>query len=341
MDALSEILRIIKLDSAIYFNAEFSEPWCLASPESRTLAPLLAGRAAHVIIYHLLSEGRAYVRLKDGERIALSTGDLVTFPHGDRHVLGSGSQVPEVDARATLPGVLERGLELLHLGGGGTASRFICGFLACDPQLSQAFLGGLPPLIKVNIRDDASGQWLENSLKFSVLQAANREAGASAMLTKLSEVVFAETLRRYLRELPEGETGWLAGARDPAVGKALTLLHKKHAHPWTVAELARETGLSRTVFSERFRHFLGEPPMAYLTRWRLRLGARSLDSTSQSVAQIAFEVGYVSEAAFNRAFKREYGLPPARYRKEKAGQRAEASVAGERRLPDVGRGLTR
>jgi len=330
MDALSEILRVIKLDSAIFFNAEFSEPWCLASPESRKLAPVLARGAGHVIIYHLLCEGRAYAQLEDGERVALSAGDLVTFPHGHGHVLGSGPRVPPIDAGIALPRLLERGLELLRIGGGGAPSRFICGFLACDPQLSQAFLGGLPPLIKVNIRDDPSGQWLENSLKFSVTEAANREAGAGAMLTKLSEVVFAETLRRYVRELPEGQTGWLAGARDAQVGKALTLLHHRHAHPWTVGELAREAGLSRTVLSERFRHFLGEPPMAYLTRWRLGLGARALAATSHSVAQIASDVGYESEAAFNRAFKREYGLPPARYRRDKAGQRARAPSSGER-----------
>lgn len=323
MDALSEILRVIKLDSAIYFNAEFSEPWCLASPESRALAPVLARRAAHVIIYHLLCEGRAYAQLQDGERVALSAGDLVTFPHGHGHLLGSGPHVTPIDAVTAIPGVLERGLGLLHIGGGGAASRFICGFLACDPQLSQGFLGGLPPLIKVNIRDDPSGQWLENSLQFSVTEAANREAGAGAMLTKLSEVVFAETLRRYVRGLPEGQTGWLAGARDVEVGKALTLLHHRHAHSWTVAELAREVGVSRTVLSERFRHFLGESPMAYLTRWRLQLGARSLTATSHSVAQIASDVGYESEAAFNRAFKRVYGLPPARYRRDKAGQRAD------------------
>ena len=190
--------------------------------------------------------------------------------------MGSGRRVTPIDVSSTLPGVLARGLELLNIGGGGESCRFICGYLACDPHLSQAFLGGLPPLIRLNIRDDASGQWLENSLRFSVTQAANEDPGAGAMLTKLSEVFFAETLRRYQRELPPGQTGWLAGARDPAVGKALTLLHHRHAHPWTIAELAREVGLSRTVLSERFRHFLGEPPMAYLTRWRLRLGARAL-----------------------------------------------------------------
>ena len=332
MDALSEILRVIKLDSAIYFNAELSEPWCLASPEAATLARALVRGSAHIIIYHLLCEGRAYAQLHDGEPVALAAGDIVTFPHGHRHLLGSGSRVTPIDVGATLPGVLERGLALLHVGGGGAPSRFICGFLACDPQFSQTFLGGLPPLVKVNIRDDPSGQWLENSLRFSVTEAANREAGSGAMLTKLSEAVFTETIRRYVRGLPDGQTGWLAGARDAEVGKALTLLHRRHAHPWTVAELAREAGLSRTVFSERFRHFLGETPMAYLTRWRLRLGARALAATSHSVAGIASEVGYESEAAFNRAFKREYGQPPARYRREKAGQRADAPVAARARV---------
>ena len=179
----------------------------------------------------------------------------------------------------------------------------------------------MPEFIKVSIRDDSEGQWLENSLKFSVAQAAKSQAGSDATLTKLSEVLFAETLRRYARQLPSGETGWFAATRDPEVGKALTLLHHRHAHPWTLAELARESGLSRTVLSERFRHFLGEPPISYLTRWRLRLGARELAASSHSVAQIAVDCGYESEAAFNRAFKREFGIPPARYRKEKASQR--------------------
>lgn len=332
MDALPEVLRAIRLDSAIYFNSEFSEPWRLRSPESRMLAPILSREAGHVIIYHLLCEGRAYVELEEGERIALSAGDIITFPHGHGHVLGGGRPVTPIDAGAALPGFLKRGLELLRAGGGGASCRIICGFLVCDPQLRQAFLGGLPPLIRVNIRDDPSGQWLENSLKFSVTQAANREAGAGAMLAKLSEAVFAETLRRYVRQLPEGQTGWLAGLRDAGVGRALTLLHHRHAHPWTVAELARESGLSRTVLSERFRHFLGEPPMAYLTRWRLQLGARALTATSQGVAQIASEVGYESEAAFNRAFKREYGLPPAAYRRDKAAQRRELPLAAPERV---------
>jgi AraC-like DNA-binding protein len=228
-----------------------------------------------------------------------------------------------VHVEKTLPGLLARGLESLSLGGGGRTAHFICGFLACDPQLSQVFLGGLPALLKVNIREDSSGYWLENSLRFSVGQAVAREAGASAMLAKLSEALFAETLRRYVRKLPEGQTGWFAGARDPGVGKALTLIHHDPAHDWTLAELAQQAGVSRTVLADRFRHFLGAPPMAYLTRWRLQLAARALAASDHSVARIALEVGYESEAAFSRAFKREYGLPPARYRADKSSAAAQ------------------
>ena len=177
---------MIKLDSAIYFNVEFREPWCLTSPESRTLAPVLAPGIGHVIIYHFLCEGRAYAQLPGGKPVVLSAGDVVMFPHGHPHVLGSGTSVPAMDAGDALQGVLDRGLELLHFGGTGASSRLICGFLACDPQLGQAFLAGLPPLIKVNIRDDSSGRWLENSLQFSVAQAASREAGSNAVLAKLS-----------------------------------------------------------------------------------------------------------------------------------------------------------
>ena len=314
MDALSEVLRVIKLDSAIFFNAEFSEPWCLCSPEARTIAPVLARRAGHVIVYHLLCEGRAYARLEDGEPVALEAGDLVTFPHGHSHLLGNGTTSRTIDGGAALPAILANGLRAMRMGGGGQPSCFICGFLVCDPQMSQTFLGGLPPLMKVTIRDDDSGRWLENSLRFSVGEAAAHREGADAMLAKLSEVVFAETLRRYMRTLPPEQTGWMAAARDPEVGKALTLMHHRRSEPWTIAALAQEVGLSRTVLAERFRYFLGVSPMAYLTRWRLQIGALSLTSTSWGVAEIAADVGYESEAAFNRAFKREYGLPPARYR---------------------------
>jgi transcriptional regulator GlxA family with amidase domain len=196
--------------------------------------------------------------------------------------------------------------------------------MACDPHLSRIFLGGLPPILKINIRNDASGQWLENSLRYSVDNADASRPGGEAVLAKLSEVLFVETLRRYMALLPQEQTGWLAGVRDSEVGKALALLHRKPAHPWTIATLASEVGISRSVLAERFRRYLTETPIAYLTRWRLQLGAQMLKSTSSGVAQIAADVGYESEPSFNRAFKREFGLPPARFRGQSKSARSIA-----------------
>ena len=210
--------------------------------------------------------------------------------------------------------IKSRDLSPLHAGGGGETSRFVCGYMTCDPYLSRPILSGLPPVFKVNIRTDRSGHWLENSILHLVEEAASGRVGSEAMLAKLSEALFVDTLRRYVAGLPEQQTGWLAGARDPIVGKSLGLLHSRVAHPWTIADLADEVGISRSALVERFTRYLSEPPMTYLTRWRLQLAARSLEKTSRGVAEIAADVGYESEAAFNRAFKREFGQPPGRYR---------------------------
>jgi AraC-like DNA-binding protein len=314
MDVLSELLKVVKLDSAIFFNCEFSSPWCYRAPAAESAARLLAQAGRHLIIFHLLVRGRAYVHLEGGERAPLVAGDIVTLPHGHAHLMGNGDGAPEIDGATELPKLLSRGLELVKVGGGGEPSLFVCGFLSCDPVLSRSFLQALPPIFTVSITSDPSGQWLENSLRFAVAEAVAAREGASAMLAKLSEVVFIETVRRHIHALPESETGWLAGARDPAVGRALHLFHQRPAHPWTMPELAKEVGVSRSVLAERFGHFLGQPPIAYLTDWRLQLAARALKSTSRSVAEIAVEVGYEAEASFNRAFKRHFQLPPARYR---------------------------
>jgi AraC-like DNA-binding protein len=314
VDVLSEVLKVVKLQGAMFFNGEFSSPWSFQSPPSREVAPYLALGAGHVIIYHLLTEGHASARLLGGERITLDAGDIVIFPHGDPHILENGPATETVDNGKELVRILSQGLKVSRQGGGGQVTRFICGYMACEPRLSQVFLSGLPPLFKVRIRDDASGRWLENSIRFSVNEADASRAGGEAVLAKLSEVLFVETLRAYIAHLPAEQTGWLAGARDSEIGQTLALMHRKPAHPWTIASLAKEAGISRSVLAERFRHYLNEPPMAYLTRWRLQLGAQMLSSTSYSVSQIAAEVGYESEAAFNRAFKREFHVPPARFR---------------------------
>ena len=263
--------------------------------------------------------------LEKADRIILDEGDIVIFPHGDAHFLENGPSTKPVEMVQELTRIFSQGLKLSRQGGGGEVTKFVCGFMACEPRLSQVFLSGLPPVFKVSIRNDASGRWLENSIRFSVNEADASRAGGEAVLAKLSEVLFVETLRVYIAHLPPEQTGWLAGARDAEVGKTLALMHRNPAQPWTIASLAKEAGVSRSVLAERFHHYLNEPPMAYLTRWRLQLGAQRLASTSYSVAQIASEVGYESEAAFNRAFKREFTVPPARFRSQSRSAHAPSS----------------
>ena len=306
MDAFSEILSGFKLNRALFFSAELSAPWGVDSPPIRQL-----------LIYHFVVEGKAVATLQDGQTIALEPGDIVIFPHGDPHRMSSVEGTASAwHESALLTKLKTRDLSPVRLGGGGAKTRFVCGFMSFDTHVSGHLLGGLPEVFKVNIHTDRSGHWLRNSILHLVDEAASGRAGSEAMLTKLSEVLFVDVVRRYVASMPEQQAGWLAGARDPIVGRSLSLLHSRVDHPWTIADLASEVGLSRSSLVERFTRYLAQPPMTYLTRWRLQLAARALQSTLRGVAEIAADVGYESEAAFNRAFKREYGLPPARYRRE-------------------------
>lgn len=314
MDALSEVLRAIQVDSAFFYHGEFTAPFSVRSPHSSKLNPYIDQTDGHVIVYHLLTQGTAIAKLDDNTRLALEAGDIVIFPHGDPHTIHSGDASRPVDVESALQQIFADGLKLARMGGGGEVTRFVCGYMVCEPELSTVLLSGLPPVFKVSIRADDSGRWLEQSISYSITQASVSDSGSKAVLGKLCETLFAETLRRYVAASPLQQRGWLAGVLDPEIGKVLASMHREPAAPWTVAQLAESAGMSRSVLAARFRHYLGEPPMAYLTRWRLQLGARMLLKTSHSVARVASEVGYESEAAFNRAFKRQFAEPPARYR---------------------------
>jgi AraC-like DNA-binding protein len=315
MDLLSDILKVVKLDAALFFNGEFSAPWCFSARPSKEIAHYLSPTAGHLIIYHLLTEGRAYARVADGIRMELTAGDIVIFPHGDPHFLGNGWPEKPVDSIKSFGKNMNEGLKAVRHGGGGEVTRFVCGYMACQPRLSEVFLAGLPPMFKVNVTQTPSGAWIESSIRFSAGQLNEPAAGGDTVTTRLSEVMFVETLRGYINSLPPDQIGWLAGARDPIVGQALALLHKQPEQAWTILHLAKRVGLSRTRLAERFQHFLGESPMAYLTQWRLKLAAEILQSSDNSVAQVAARVGYGSEASFNRAFKRVFACPPAQFRR--------------------------
>jgi AraC-like DNA-binding protein len=327
MDAFSEILTGVTLNGAVFFRAEFSAPWGFSTPPTTVITNELAPGAPHLVLYHFVIEGAAIVQMVDGPSMALQAGDVVVFPHGHQHHISS-----DRSAAAPFPNygisakIKSRDLTPLCAGGGGATSRFVCGYMTCDPYLSRPILGALPPVFKVNIRSDRSGQWLESSILHLVEEAASGHVGSEAMLAKLSEALFVDTLRRYVAGLPEEQKGWLAGSRDPIVGKSLRLLHSRIAHPWTIASLADEVGISRSALVKRFTQYLSEPPMTYLTRWRLQLAARSLEKTSRGVAEIAGDIGYESEAAFNRAFKREFGLPPGQYRSDRKSMHAHSAT---------------
>lgn len=332
MDALSELLRVVKLNGAMFFHAQCGVPWGVCSPPSQTFNRLVGSPCSHIIEFHLLSEGQGYVRVGE-EAMPLSAGDVIMMPHGDAHYLGSGpgheSTVAEEDMRALLTGQLT----LSRLGGGGEGARLICGYLASEAGLIQPLLEGLPRVVRVNIRADAQGAILESMIRHAVDQASNGAPGSRAIVAHLAEVLFAEVLRRYLLQLSSSRTGWLAGAADPVISRALVALHQRPGEPWTLERLAREVGLSSSALTERFARCLGQGPMGYLSTWRLELAAESLRSTSRSVLQIAGEVGYDSEAAFNRAFKRRFQAPPARYRRN---WRAEAGARVRRDIHSRG-----
>jgi AraC-like DNA-binding protein len=313
MDVLSEVLRSIRLDSALFFNAELTAPWCVLEPRSEKMTAALSPNSGHLVLYHYVLEGKAYAQLPGDERVELAKGDIVMIPHGDSHLLGNGNHARPVDSMKAFEKNLSEGLKLARHGGGGDVTRLVCGFMVFDPRMSSVVLSGLPKIVKVHLSDGPGSQWIRDSIRFAVGEESGD--GSGLVVAKLSEVLFVETLRRYVNERSDEQSGWLAAARDPVIGKVLARLHEDPAREWTVQELAREVGLSRTRFAERFREFIGDSPIAYLQKWRLKIGAEALLSTEKSVAEIAVAVGYGSESAFNRAFKREYDSPPAVYRK--------------------------
>lgn len=315
MDALSETLRVVRLVGAIFINARFTAPWCYQSPHADMAAPFLEPGAERVVIFHLITEGECFVEMGGGHAEKLVAGDALIFPQGHAHRMASEPGLPPASG-ARLDAVLARRPRTLAYGGGGPTTRLVCGYLACDARLARLLLAGLPPLVKVNVRGSSAGAWLEASVRYALAEARspNRPGGAG-VLAKLAEVLFIEVLRLYMNEQAEGRTGWLAGVNDRIVGATLKAMHARPDYPWTLEELARAASSSRSVLAERFQQLVGSSPMQYLTQWRMVLAANLLRGSNAPLASIAEDVGYQTDTAFSRAFRREYGAPPAAWRR--------------------------
>lgn len=317
MDALSETLRVVQLVGAIFINARFTAPWCYQSPSADSAAKLLEPGAERVIIFHMIMEGECFVEIGKEAPVRLIAGDAVIFPEGDAHRMTSEPGLAPASG-AHLEEVLSRRPRQLAYGGGGATTRLICGYLACDARLARLFLAGLPSLVRVNVRGSNAGAWLEASVRYALVEARSPRPGGAGVLAKLAEVLFIEVLRLYMNEHGKGRTGWLAGVGDRIVGAALTSLHRSPGHQWTLEELAREASTSRSVLAERFQLLVGISPMQYLAQWRMLLAANLLRHGNAPLARVAEEVGYQTDTAFSRAFRREFGLPPASWRRNQA-----------------------
>jgi len=318
MDALSDVLKSVRLEGAVYLNAEFTAPWCIQAKFGLASVRARLAGAEHVVFFHFLTEGGCKVRLADSvEALDVASGDLVLFAREDKHLMGSDLQLAPVEAASLIRADAAADGDFIQMrhGGGGAATRFVCGYLACSRSVCRPLLDALPRVLRIPIGDGPAAGLLRELLRVGVRESSASRPGTESMLAKLSELMFVEAMRRYAESLPPEGKGWLAGVRDAQIGRALALLHGEPGKAWTVDELARNVALSRSALAERFAALVGEPPMQYLMRWRLALAAQTLRSSGEAVARVAERSGYESEAAFNRAFKREFGMPPAAWRK--------------------------
>ena len=332
MDVLSDVLGAVRLTGALFFDVDASSPWVIETPKMNTVGYMILPEVENVIAFHVIMSGESWVEVHDGATpaVRVRAGDVLVFARGDAHTFSSirGERAadpgPEMYRRTTdhrLPFTVHSG------GGGPERARFICGYLGYDATPFNPLIAALPAMIYAP-GPAVEPSWVAQLLRFAVDETGTRRAGGETVLAKLSELMFVEIVRRYIDGLPEGSPGWLSGLRDRHVGAALGLMHARLAEPWTLDTLAREIGMSRTTFAERFTEYVGDSPMHYLGRWRLQVAAGLLERQGMNIAQAAAEVGYESEAAFNRAFKKEVGAPPGAWRRDRAAPAKSQSSPG-------------
>ena len=317
MDALSDVLRVAHLTGGVFLHAQFFAPWCIAAQVAPEHCAPALGPASHLIIYHYVVEGDLHIRVEgqEGDDVVIGAGEVVMLPRNDLHLMGSDLSLPPVPGSDIIHSPKDGGLFSIHHGGNGKSTRMVCGFLGCTSAESNPVLSSLPPLLKLKVEQGGAAEWIRSTFQYAAQEVSAGRPGSETVLAKLSELLFVETVRRYVEALPEGETGWFAGLREPYVARALALLHRDVTRRWTVDDLGREVGLSRSALADRFIRLIGLPPMHYLASWRMQVATEKLRNTSASLAQVAEAVGYDSEAAFSRAFKKAFGAAPATWRR--------------------------
>jgi AraC family transcriptional regulator, alkane utilization regulator len=317
MDILSDVLRVIRFSGVIHLKTELTAPWSIESASGANIADMLQSYTKRIIPFHIVAEGKCWAKTSPDLKQELEIGDIIIFPQGNSHILADQIDREPIPFGQLLPASPWNQLPTLKYGGGGTLTQLICGFLQCDELIFDPLLKNLPALMYVKAFAAPATPLLETGVRYILQETTNIQPGSLCLLTRLVELMFVEILRTYMRCLPETQMGWLAALNDPMIGQVLNWLHAEPTYPWTVPELAKRLGLSRSALAHRFTQLLGQPPMQYLAQWRLQLASSYLQNTDEGLAKIATQVGYESEAAFSRAFKRYVGQSPGTWRNRK------------------------
>lgn len=324
-DTLSDVLRSVRLRGAVFYCLSYGDEWAVEAPPAKEIAEAVIPGAEHVMEYHVITKGSGWAAIVGEPPVRLEAGDIVMFPHGDAHVLSSAPGIrptrfsPDwVYATRNDPKPIPVVFLTPHDFSYGTPgpelpTNVACGFLGCDLRPFNPLIATLPRLL--HLPADGDGAWISQVMRQAVHASQNKRPGGDAVLERISEMMFVDAVRRHVERLPEESTGWLAGLGDRHVGRALALIHDNPSRTWTIDVLADEIALSRSAFYERFVRLIGQPPMQYLARWRMQVAANLLRQSRAPIASIALDVGYESEAAFARAFKRQVGTPPAAWRR--------------------------
>lgn len=311
IDPLAETLHMLRLTGTLYCRGVLTAPWAIAIP-----------RLEGVMTFLVVTSGACWLTFEGQKPRLLQQGSLALFPHGTPHVISSAPGL-EGDPLLDLPvEKVSQRYEILHHGGGGELTRSMYGVVRFDDVAAQHLLEFLPEMIGIDAWDDQTGGWLQSTLRFIANEAASLKPGGETVITRLSDVVVIQAIRSWLETSPPAATGWLAALRDPQIGKALALMHRRPGDDWSVESLAVRVGMSRSAFAARFAGLVGQAPLGYLTEWRMRVARSRLIDTTDALSAISIDLGYQSEAAFCRAFKRIFGVPPGSVR------RAEPNRAG-------------